>query len=168
MRVTADGVAVGELLASIKNAIKLAQVSATDADRDLKVTSIRLTLNTVATYSSGGKLEFKVPVIGMGIKIGRTTLSKHTHAIDLSIIAQEVTAGHETRDDPVEAILVEAINTIRTVLRGAADGDDSFRLDESTVELAFAITADGSVSIAFERDSGDEVTHTMKLTLTEV
>ena len=46
----------------------------------------------------------------------------------------------ETRGAPVEAVLVEAIETIRGIMGRAAEGDDPFTLHDSLVELSFAVS----------------------------
>lgn len=48
-----DGVPIPELIETIKQAIKIANVSSTDVDRDLRVGSVQLILNAVAVRSLG-------------------------------------------------------------------------------------------------------------------
>ena len=60
----ANGVPVGDVVAAIKHAIKLANISVTDPGRDLAVTSVYLKLNTVATLTACGSLDFRVPSSG--------------------------------------------------------------------------------------------------------
>jgi hypothetical protein len=42
---------------------------------------------------------------------------------------------------------VEAIETIRAAVASAAGGDDPFVLNESTITISFAVTAEGTISI---------------------
>ena len=81
MQVTDGGVPIQELIETIKQAIKTANVSSTDLDRDLRVGSVKLTLNAVATKSLGGSLDFRIPVIGMQVKLGGK-LTKKRHPQD--------------------------------------------------------------------------------------
>jgi hypothetical protein len=60
---------------------------------------------------------------------------------------------------------VEAIQTLRTVIARAAEGDDPFVLKDSNVELAFAVAEDGTISLGVEGELKDEITHTMRLGL---
>jgi len=46
----------------------------------------------------------------------------------------------------------------------AGGGDDPFLLKESTVELTFAVTDDGTISLGIDGDTRDEITHKLKLT----
>ena len=48
MKVTDQGVAVPDVISDVKNAIREASVSAADENRDLRVSSVRLTLHAEA------------------------------------------------------------------------------------------------------------------------
>jgi hypothetical protein len=60
---------------------------------------------------------------------------------------------------------VEAIETIRAVVATAAAGDDPFVLNDSTITISFAVTAEGSISIGVNGSLSDELTHTLTLGL---
>ena len=51
MEVSDTGAAVDQVVDAVKNAIKLAGISAADTGRDLQVASIQLILNTVVNFS---------------------------------------------------------------------------------------------------------------------
>jgi hypothetical protein len=158
------GVPVDELVAAIKRAIKLASVSVTDPGRDLSVTSVYLRLNTMATRTAGGSVDFRVPLIGMRVKIGGSIMQHNSHVMEMTLVPQD-SAVIETRGASVDAALVEAIQTVRAVMARAAEGDDPFTLQDGTVELAFGVTADGTISLGIDGELKDEVTHTMRITL---
>jgi len=86
MNVTEDGVPIQELIETIKQAIKTANISSIDLDRDLRVGSVQLTLNVVAIHSLGGGLDFRIPFIGMQVKVGSKLTKKDTHRIDISMV----------------------------------------------------------------------------------
>jgi hypothetical protein len=65
----------------------------------------------------------------------------------------------------VDEVLVEAIQTVGAVMTRAAGGHDPFVLKESTVELTFAVTREGAISLGVSGETRDEVTHKLKLTL---
>ncbi|KDN17602.1 trypco2 family protein [Amycolatopsis rifamycinica] len=165
MEITDTGVSVDSLIDAVKAAVKEAGISAGDAGRALRVVSIQLNLNAVATTTAGAKLEFKIPFIGMNVKLGGASTTKNTHTIDVTLVPPDLAPGHEIRDGGVDAVLVEAIETILALVDRAAGGDDPFVLKESTVELSFAITETGSISLGVDRDAADEVTHKLKITL---
>ena len=164
MKVAEDGVSVGDVIAAVKQAIKTASLSSTDAGRDLRVGSVRLILQAVATRSLGGGVNFRVPFIGMELKVGAKLTKRDTHEIDISL---KPAPGDrpELRDGPLELVLVEAIETIRATVASAALGDDPFVLQDSTVKLAFAVTAEGTISIGVDGSLSDELTHTLILRL---
>ncbi|MFC3455018.1 trypco2 family protein [Amycolatopsis speibonae] len=165
MHITPDGVPVAELVSAVKAAITQAGLSRVNVNRDLQVTAVQLTLNTVASTTAGGKFEFKVPVLGMAIKLGRALTAKDTHTIDLTLVPPDLAQAHEIRGDQVEDVLVEAIETIREVMSLAISGDEPYVLKDSSVELVFAITEEGTISLGLDNERKDEITHKLKLTL---
>ena len=98
----AAGVPVADVVAAIKHAIKLANISETDPDRDLAVASLYLKLNTVATLTAGGSLDFRVPFIGMRLRAGGSVTRQRTHAMEMTLIPEASAPLIETRDAPVE------------------------------------------------------------------
>lgn len=167
MRVSSDGVAIDELVAAVKKAIIVAGMSSTDADRDLRVASIQLTLKVVATVGTGGGLDFRVPFIGMKLKIGGSVTRFDTHTIDIELVPPDLSERHEIRDQPIETVLVNAVETIRRVIIRAAAGDDPFVLKSGTVDLCFAITEDGSITLGINGELKNEVTQTLRISLHE-
>jgi hypothetical protein len=157
------GMPVDDLISSVKNAIARANISVTDPGRDLAVTSVYLQLNTVATVRVGGGLDFRVPFIGMKVKVGGAITRKNTHTIELTLVPEA--AVIPTRDTDVEAILVDAIETVRAVMARAAEGDDPFTLRDSGVELSFGVAQDGTISLGIDGELTDEITHTLRVTI---
>jgi hypothetical protein len=158
------GVPVGELVTVIKQAIKLANVSVTNPGRDLAVTSVRLRLHTVATRTAGGSIDFRVPVIGVRLKMGSTVTRHNSHLMEMTLVPDD-SGFPETRGAAADVVLVEAIETIRAVMARAAEGDDPFTLKDSAVELEFGVAADGTISLGIDGELKDELTHTMRLTV---
>jgi hypothetical protein len=165
MHVTEDGIPIEELIDTIKQAIKTASVSSTDLDRDLRVSSVQLILNAVAIRSLGGGLDFRIPFIGMQVKLGSKITKQDTHAIDISLMPPDLKGRPELRDSDIESVFVNAINTIRTAVASAATGDDPFILTQSSVNISFAVTAEGTISLGVDGDLSNELTHTLTLGL---
>lgn len=163
MDVTDNGVAIEEVVGAVKNAIKLAGISDADCGRDLRVTSIQLTLHTVAVLTAGGGVDFRVPFLGMRLTVGGAVTRRDTHTVDIVLEPQDLMAQHEIRDGDVEAVLLDAIETIRAVMARAVSGDDPFLLGESTVELSFAVAKDGSITLGFNGEFKDEIIHTLRI-----
>jgi hypothetical protein len=165
MEISDTGVAIDEVVGAVKNAIKVAGISVINDDRDLQVTSIQLLLNTVATSILGGGVDFRVPFLGMKLSIGRKVTRSDTHMIDIALQPLRPDGQHEIRDGPVEGVLVEAINTIRKVMMRAVEGDDPFLLESGLVELSFAVTEDGTITLGFMGEFKEEITHTLRMAL---
>jgi hypothetical protein len=165
MEVGDTGAPVAELVATIKDAIKLANISTTDTGRDLRVSSIELALHTVAVAGSGGGIDFRVPFLGMKLKIGGSVARSDTHTVNITLEAPKPDRSHEVRDAEIETVLVDAIETIRSVIGQAAQGDDPFLLKNGTVDLSFAVTKQGTITFGFDGEFKGEVTHKLRMTL---
>jgi hypothetical protein len=164
VKVTEDGVPVQDVIAAVKLAIKEANVSATDEGRDLRVESVKLILHALVTRVVGGGLNFTVPFIGMPVRMGTKVTKSDTHEIEINLITPGQN-GHEVREASLDLVLVDAIETVRAVVASTADGDDPFTLNDAKITLAFAVTADGDISIGIDGSMTDEVTHTLVLAL---
>jgi hypothetical protein len=158
------GVAVDELVSAIKNTIRLAGLSDTNSSRDLCVASIRLVLHVVGTVSAGGGIDFRIPVLGMKLKIGSTITKRDTHRIEINMVPSGI-HQHEIRDSAVETVLLDAVETIRNLIGHAADGDDPFALETGSVELGFAVTRQGSIMVGLNGELRDEIVHTLRMVL---
>ena len=142
MKVTDEGVPVEALISVVKDSIKRAGISRTSQDRDLQVASVQLILDVVAAKTAGGGLDFRVPFIGMKLRVGGKVTSKDTHTIDITLVPPEERATRQVRGGDVEEVLVNAIATVRAVVAEAAAGDDPWVLSASTIDIRFAITRD--------------------------
>jgi hypothetical protein len=162
VNVTEDGVPVPDVIEAVKRAIKTASVSATDQGRDLRVGSVSLILHAIAVRSSGGGL---IPFIGMRVQFGAKLTTRDTHEIEINLTPPGEEDRAEVRDSGLDDVLVEAIETIRAAVASAAGGDDPFVLNDSTITISFAVTAEGSISIGVNGSLSDELTHALVLAL---
>jgi hypothetical protein len=165
VKVTDSGVPVDTLVGVVKEAVKRANVSRTSATTDLRVASVQLKLAVVATTSAGGGLSFRVPFIGMNLNASAKISAKDTHTIDITLVPPQERPRREVRGGDVEQILVQAITTIRDVMASAAAGDDPWVLETSQVDISFAVTKTGSISLGAEGELASEVTNTLRLGL---
>jgi len=168
VRVTEEGVPIQDLIQSVKHAIQDANISSADADRDLRVGSVHLILHAVATRSLGGRVEFCIPFIGMTVKLGKKVTTQDTHRIEIGLAPPDVASGREVREGDIDSVLADAISTIRTTVASAAEEPDPFTLTDSCVEISFAVTAEGAISLGVDGGLTDELTHTLTLKLTPV
>jgi hypothetical protein len=165
MKVTDEGVPVGTLISVIKDSIKQAGVSRTSQTKDLQVASVQLILDVVASKTVGGRLDFCVPFIGMKLSLGTKVTKKDTHTIDITLVPPEERDVRQVRAGDVEEVLVNAIATIRDVMTQAAEGDDPWVLSAGTIDIVFAITQTGTITLGVDGELANELTHTLRLQL---
>jgi len=165
VKVTNEGVPVDTLISVVKDSVKQAGVSRTSKTRDLQVTSVQLILEVVASETAGGGLDFRVPFIGMKLSLGAKVTKKDTHTIDVILVPPEERATRQVRGGDVEDVLVNAIATIRDVMTKAAEGDDPWVLSAGTIDISFAITQTGTISLGVDGELANELTHTLRLGL---
>jgi Trypsin-co-occurring domain 2 len=168
LKVTDAGVAVDALISVVKDSIRQAGVSRTSQNRDLQVASVRLILEVVASEMAGGGLDFCVPFIGMKLKLGAKVTKKDTHTIDMTLVPPKERDTRLVRQGDVEDILVNAIATIREVMAKAAEGEDPWVLSAGTIDISFAITQTGTISLGVEGELAGELTHTLRLGLAPI
>lgn len=165
MKITEDGVPVDALISVVKESIKRAGVSSTSRSRDLQVASVKLILDVVASSTSGGGLDFRVPFIGMKLSVGAKVTKKDTHTIDITLVPPKDQDIRQVRGGEVEDVLVTAIATIRDVMARAAEGDDPWVLSTSTIDISFAITQTGTITLGVDGELANELTQTLRLGL---
>jgi hypothetical protein len=165
VKVTDEGVPVGTLVRVVKDSLKRAGVSRTSDAKDLRVGSVRLALEVVASKTAGGGLEFFVPFIGMKLKMGARVTKEETHTIDITLVPPQEPKVREVRGGDVETALVESITTIREAMVSAAGGDDPWVLSEGTVDIKFAVTKTGTISIGADGELVGALTNTLRLVL---
>lgn len=166
MKITDQGVPVDTLVRVVKDSIKQAGVSRTSQTRDLRVASVQLILEVMASNTAGGGLDFCVPFIGMKLSLGAKVTEQDTHTIDLTLVPPEEGNSRQVRGGEVQQVLVSAIATIRRVVTQAAEGDDPWVLSASTIDITFAVTKTGTISLGVNGELANEVTHTLRLGLT--
>lgn len=165
MKVTDAGVPVDSLISVVKESIEQAGVSRTSQTTDLRVGSVQLILEVVASKGTGGALNFCVPFIGMRLSVGAKVTAKNTHIIDITLVPPEEPAGYQVRGGEVEDVLVNAITTVREVMTSAAKGKDPWVLSAGKVDISFAVTQTGSISLGVDGELANELTNTLRLGL---
>lgn len=168
MKVTDEGVPVDALIRVVKNSISLAGVSRTSQTRDLEVVSVQLLLEVVASKSTGGGLDFCVPFIGMKLKVGTKVTKKDAHTIEIVLVPPKARATRQVRGGEVEDALVNAIATIREVIAAAAEGDEPWVLSASNIDISFAITEAGKISLGIDGELANGLTQSLRLKLAPI
>jgi hypothetical protein len=168
MKITDDGVPVDALISVVKDSIRRAGVSRTSQSRDLQVASVKLILDVVASETAGGGLDFRVPFIGMKLRVGAKVTKKDTHTVDIILVPPKDRDTRQVRGGEIEDVLVNAIATIRDVMTKAAEGDDPWLLSASTIDISFAITQTGTITLGVDGELANELTQTLRLGLAPV
>lgn len=165
MKVTDEGVPVDNLISVVKDSIKRAGVSRTSQTRDLQVASVKLILDVVASKTAGGGVDFRVPFIGMKLRVGAKVTKKDTHTIDITLMPPKERDIRQVRGGEVEDVLVNAIATVRDVMAKAAEGDDPWLLSAGVIDISFAITQAGNITLGVDGELANELTQTLRLGL---
>jgi len=165
VKVTDEGVPVEALISVVKDSVKRAGVSRTSQTKDLQVASVQLILDVVASKTVGGGLDFRVPFIGMKLRVGTKVTKKDTHKIDITLVPPEERDRRQVRGGDVEDVLVNAIATIRDVMAKAEEGDDPWLLSAGSIDISFAITQTGTITLGADGELANELTHSLRLGL---
>lgn len=165
MKITSEGVLLDSLVEAVKASVRRAGVSRASHSRDLRVTSVQLILEAIASGTAGGGVDFRIPFIGMKLKLGASVTKKDTHTIDITLVPPDDLGRQVRGREDVETALVNAIAAIRTVTSQAAQGDDPWILSEGTIDIAFVITQTGTISLGADGELSGELTHTLRLQL---
>jgi hypothetical protein len=160
------GVPLGDLIEAVKASVTRAGISRTSQDPDFQVASVQLILNVVAASAAGTTLDFRVPFIGMRLKMGAKVTRRDTHTIDITLTPPEDSGRQVRGGQDVEEALMNAIVAIRAVTAIAAAGDDPWILSDGTIDLSFVINETGTISLGVDGELSGELTHTLRLRLT--
>jgi hypothetical protein len=164
MRVTNAGVPVEELITAVKKGLNRAGVSSSSSHGDLRVESVQLVLQALASKTAGGELDFRIPFIGMKLRAGTKVTGQDTSTIDITL-KPPAQPARRVRGGNVEDALVDAITTVRTAMANAAAGPDPWDLSAGIVDISFGITKEGSISLGANGELANEVTQTLRLRL---
>jgi hypothetical protein len=158
------GMPVDELIAKIKDALAEAGVTSGDDSAGLRVRSVRLILEVIATGVVGAKLNFRVPFIGTEVGVGVGRAQRDTHTIDITLVPPDRLSPGAARGD-VRDVLVNAIREIRYTVAAASEGEDPWFLSSATVDISFGVTKEGTISVGAEGGLTSETTNTLRLRL---
>jgi hypothetical protein len=101
----------------------------------------------------------------MKLRAGAKLTKKDTHTIDITLVPPDDRHTRQTRGGEVEEVLVNAISTIREAMAKAAEGEDPWILSLSTIDISFAITQTGCISLGADGELEHEITQTLRLEL---
>lgn len=165
MQITDEGVPLDDLIETVKASVVRAGISRTTPDADFQVASVQLVLQVLAASTAGGGLDFRVPFIGMKLKVGAKVTRHDTHTIDITLNPPKDTGRPVRGGADVEDAIVNAVEAIRAVTARAAAGDDPWEMTESTVDISFVITQTGTISVGADLELSGELTQILRLKL---
>lgn len=160
-----DGMPVSQLIWLVKSAITRSGVSRLSATHDLRVASVQVVLDVVATKTGGGDISLRVPFINSELGMSGDLTKRDTETIDITLVPPAQAKPSPVRARDAEKALVDAIATIRDAMAAAAIGDDPWELSQSTVNLAFGVTKEGTISLGLHGERSTDVKQTLRLTL---
>jgi hypothetical protein len=160
-----DGMPVDTLIWMVKNAITESGVSRLSKTQDLRVSSVQITLQVLATKSGGTEVSIRVPFIGTEFGASGKLTKQDTQTIDITLVPPAQPKPRGVRGLPIDDALVEAIATIRDAMASAATGDDPWELQQSSVSLSFGVTRTGSISLGVDGERSSDMLNTLRLTL---
>jgi hypothetical protein len=157
---------VDDLIRDVKAAVRESGVSRENPRGDMRVESVQLILRTIAVRAAGGKLEFRIPVIGMAIRAGVRVTRQDTHTIDVTLKPPQIRDGAiRGGPDAVQQALVQAISTVRKVVDSGSGGTDPWLLATGRIDIEFVVTQEGVISLGAEGGLTDDISHTLRLSL---
>lgn len=165
MKITDEGVPLDDLIEAVKASVTRAGISRTSQDPDFQIASVQLILKVVAASTGGGSLDFRIPFIGMRLKVGAKVTRHDTHTIDITLTPPKDVGRQVRGGEDVEEALVSAVDAIRAVTAKAAAGDDPWIMSEGAVDISFVITQTGTISLGVDGELSGELTHTLRLRL---
>jgi hypothetical protein len=156
---------VSQLIWLVKSAVTVSGVSRLSKTQDLRVASVQVILEVMATKSGGGEISLRVPFTDTEVGVGGDLAKRDTQTIDIILVPPARPKLHPVRGRMTEKALVDAIATIRDTMAAAATGDDPWELSESTVNISFGVTKTGTISLAAHGERSAGITQTLRLTL---
>ncbi len=164
------GLPVNNLITAVKEALVEAGVSQANHSSKLRVASVQIVLDLVATASGGGGLKLCVPFIGTELSVKAKRSTRDVHAIDVTLVPPEPSASLPARagKEKMKEALVQAIKSVRQAVTAAARGSDPWVLSEGIVEISFGVTKEGNISLAGEGELASDVTQKLRLILTPI
>lgn len=158
------GMPVDELIAKVKDALIEAGVTSADHGAGLRVHSVQLILEVIATGTVGGRLNFRVPFIGTDFAVGGKRTRRDMHTIDITLVPPTQPSPGAARGD-IRDVLVQAIRRVSQTVASASEGEDPWYLSTAKVDICFGVTKEGTISVTAEAGMANETTNTLRLSL---
>jgi hypothetical protein len=126
---------------------------------------VQLVLKTIASETAGGGVDFRIPFLGMNLQVGGSVTTRDTHTLNITLVPPNLGPRPELRDGDVATVLADSVSTIRKIVAEASGGDDPFELKTGSVELNFAVTRNGSITLGFNGELNGQVSHALRVSI---
>jgi hypothetical protein len=167
VEVSSESVAIRNLVEVIKSSICEAQGAEEPRPGELVVSSAELNLQVMMDTTVGGKVDVRVPVIGAHLRIGGRRIRHRMHTVHVVMVPEHY--GRAQHDHgPGDQELVSALHAIKDLMEPGSPGGHSWSVATSTVQVSFAVTEEGSISVGLNSDRSDEHVHSLQLELQPV
>lgn len=165
MEVSSESVAIRNLVEVVKASICEVQGNADPRPGELAVAVAELNLQVMMDTTHGGTVDLRVPVIGARLRIGGRRVRHRMHTVHLTLVPEH---NGRTRHDhgSGDEELVMALRAIRELMDpDTTRGGHSWSISGGTVQVSFAVTEEGSISVGLNSERSDEHVHSLQLEL---
>jgi len=160
------GLDVEEIVAEVRQAIRLAELLDPGNGPGIEVSLVELTLKAYAQTSGGADVKFTIPFINQDFGFTGSASDEETHTIQIAFEPMRPDAIPKRAERSIKSQLVDGITAIRRSLRAAASGETPLALKTASVTLEFVLNAKGQVSLVVRRSNEKKWSNTVKLSLT--
>jgi hypothetical protein len=164
VEVSSESVAIRNLVEVIKASICEVQGAEEPRHGELVVSAAELNLHVMMDTTVGGKVEVRVPVIGARLRIGGRRIRHRMHTVHVMLVPEHY--GRARHDHgPGDDELVSALHAVKDLMDPTSAGGHSWSVAGGTVQVSFAVTEEGSISVGLNSDHSDEHVHSLQLEL---
>jgi len=164
----ADAFDVKDIVGQVKAAITAANLSTEPSATDISVTEVDLTLKVVRDLEAGVDATWKVPFLNLDLSVKGGKKWSTTNTVEMKLVPPKPAQPKAEAVAPqidVESELARAIQLVRTSVAAASTGTPLFDLKAASVELTFAVSDSGELSLVAKADADKDTTQTLSLTL---
>ncbi|WP_042425411.1 trypco2 family protein [Streptacidiphilus anmyonensis] len=164
MEVSSESVTVRSLVDTVQASICQVQGAEKPRPGALVVTSAEVELHVVMDAALGGGLDVRVPVIGAHLRIGGRRVRHRMHTVRVALLPGSGASGglaHGAGDEE----LVLALRAVRDLMDPNPQAAHAWSVSDGTVQVSFAVTEQGSISVGLDSDRSDEHVHSLRLEL---
>ena len=160
-----EGVAIDEIVDSIKRAIILTQGDIESSG--IKIKRIELKLKSIASEKAGADIKLQVPILGE-FKIGSDLSSKSVQTTSLILKTSKIPIKVVNKMFKLDEKLAENILSLTKGIKAAAINQPPLEMEESLVELNFVLKSESEVSFLIKAGFESELTNTLKIVFEKI